>query len=88
MEKLKLNDGTVLENASAIQADPDLYVYVNGTTLDAVYMQLRESRKTRKVTYIQNNGAAVLFEGYTKLKALRDEEDGLVTAVLRKEARG
>ena len=87
MEKLRLNDGTEMENASAILAEPDLYVYANGLTLGDLFHQLCESRKTRKITYTQNNGEKVLFEGYTKLKALRDEEDGLVTAVLRKEAR-
>ena len=87
MEKLRLNDGTELENASAILIEPDLFLYVNKTTLGAVFYQLCESRKTRKITYTQNNGEKVNYEGYTKLKALRDEEDGLVTAVLRKEAR-
>ena len=88
MEKLRLNDGTELENASAILVEPDLFLYVNGTTMGALFYQVNESRKTRKIVYTQNNGEKPTFEGYTKLKALRDEEDGLVTAVLRKEARG
>ncbi len=88
MEKLRLNDGTELENASAILMAPDLFLYVNSTTMGALFYQVNESRKTRKIVYTQNNGEKLTFEGYTKLKALRDEEDGLVTAVLRKEARG
>lgn len=87
METLRLNDGTVLENASAIEAAPDLFLYVNGANLGAVFHQLCESRRTRRITFHQNNGETAEYTGYTRLTALRDEGDGLVTAVLRKEAR-
>ena len=87
METLRLNDGTVLEDASAIETAPDLFLYIGGTTLGAVFYQLSESRKTRRIAYLQNNGGTAEYTGYTKLVALRDEGNGLVTAVLRKEAR-
>jgi hypothetical protein len=86
MEKLRLNDGTELENSSAILSG-DLFLYLNGVTFGGAFMMLSESRKTKKITYTQNNGEKITYEGYTKLKALRDEEDGLVTAVLRKGER-
>ena len=87
MEKLRLNDGTVLEDASALVSGAELFLYLNGSTLGGAFYQLNESRRTRKIVHTQNNGENVTHEGYTKLTALRDEGDGLVTAVLRKEAR-
>lgn len=87
MESLKLSDGTVLENSSALVSNTDLFVYLQGIAFRAAFQQLIESRKTRKITYTRNSGEKVIFEGYTRLVALRDEDDGMVTAVLRKEGR-
>lgn len=87
MEQLRLNDGTVLADASAVTADTDLFLYIQQTTLGAVFYALNETRRTRKIVYTQNNGEEITFTGYTKLTALRDEGNGLVTAVLRKEKR-
>ena len=42
MEKLRLNDGTELENASAILVEPDLFLYVNGTTMGALFYQVND----------------------------------------------
>ena len=85
-EKLTMNDGTVLEGSSAILSG-DLFLYLNGVTFGGAYVQLSESRKTKKITYTQNNGDKVTFSGYTRLMALRDDENGTISAVLRKEAR-
>lgn len=87
MEQLKLNDGTVLANSSLVQGDPDLFIYMNGITFAGAFNQLIESRKTKKIIYTRNSGDQVVCSGYTRLTALRDEGDGYITAVLRKETR-
>ena len=86
METLRLNDGTVLNNSSVVLSG-DLFLYMNGITLQSAFQQLIESRKTRRIVYTMNNGEKIEYSGYTKLVALRDEGNGLTTAVLRKETR-
>lgn len=83
-EKLTLNDGTELENASAILSS-DLFLYVNDSDLQTVFDLLIDPEKTQKIIYTQVNGTSVAYVGYKKLKAVRDEDNGLITAVLRKE---
>lgn len=84
-EKLTLNDGTVLENASALLSG-DLFLYVRGKTLKEAFDLLIVPENTEKIIYTMNNGAEVIYEGFRKLIAVRDEGMGLITAVLRKEA--
>ena len=83
-EKLKLNDGTVLDG-SAVTAGNELFLYLYGYTLEQTFYQLHEKRKTKKIICIQNNGTEITCTGYTALAALRNEGGGTVTAVLRKE---
>ena len=83
-EKLTLNDGTVLEGASAL-ASGDLFVYVPGSDIRTVFGLLIEPENTEEIVYTRNNGEEVAFIGYTKLTAVRDEGSGLITAVLRRE---
>lgn len=84
LETLKLNDGTVLENSSAILVS-DLFVYINGSDLQTVFDLLIDPENTQKIVYTQVNGESVVFVGYKKLRAVTDEGNGLITAVLRKE---
>ena len=84
-EKLTLNDGTVLENASAVLSG-DLFLYINGKTLAEVFDLLIVPENVEKIIYTMNNGEEAVFEGFRKLIAVRDEGRGLITAVLRKEA--
>lgn len=84
-EKLTLNDGTVLENASALLSR-DLFLYVNGSDLRTVFDLLIEPENTEKIIYTMVNGEDVIYVGYEKLIAVRDEGNGLITAVLRREA--
>lgn len=83
-EKLTLNDGTELENSSAILSG-DLFLYVNDSNLQTVFNLLIDPEKTQKIIYTQVNGTSVAYVGYKKLKAVTDEDNGLITAVLRKE---
>jgi len=82
-EKLTLNDGTVLEFSSALLSG-NLFLYINGSDLKTVFDLLIEPDNTETITYTQNNGEDVVFSGYTKLTAVSDEGNGLITAVLKK----
>lgn len=84
-EKLTLNDGTVLENASAIEST-DLFLYINGYTMADVFGNLIDPEKTATISYTMMNGDIVIYNNYQHLIAVRDEGDGLITAVLRKVA--
>lgn len=84
-EKLTLNDGTVLENASVIRSGVNLFAYVYGSDLRTVFDLLIEKENTRRIVYTQNNGEAVAFYGFDRLIAVRDEGNDLVTAVLERE---
>lgn len=85
MEKLTLNDGTVLEDASAVRSG-DLFLYMRGQTMKPVFDLLIEPEKTEQITYTMVNGEDVVFDGYSRLIAVRDNDYGLITAVMRKEA--
>lgn len=81
--KLTLNDGTALEDSSAILSG-DLFLYMNGHGLQEIFDLLIDPEKTKKIIFTQVNGEKVTFTGYKRLIAVRDEDNGLITAVLRK----
>lgn len=82
METLTLNDGTVLNDSSAIESDRSLFLYIYNLTLEEVFPLLTDSEKTERIIYTQ--GTERIFLGYTKLIALRDEGNNLTTAVMRR----
>ena len=86
-EKLTLNDGTELENSSAILSG-DLFLYVNGSDLRTVFDLLIDPENTKQIVYTQVNGTLITYVGYKKLRAVTDEDNGLITAVLRREVNG
>ena len=83
-EKLTLNDGTVLEKSNAVISG-DLFLYMHDHGLKEIFDLLIDPEKTAKIIYTQNNGTDVTFTGFTRLIAVRDEDFGLITAVLRRE---
>ena len=83
-EKLTLNDGTVLENASAILSG-DLFLYIHDSDLQTVFGLLIDPENTKQIIYTQVNGTSITYVGYKKLHTVTDEENGLITAVLRRE---
>ena len=85
-ESLTLNDGTVMENARAVQST-DLFLYFTGYTMKAVFDQLIEPEKTMTIIYTMMNGESVTYNNFQKLIAVRDEGGGLISAVMR-EVRG
>ena len=86
-EKLTLNDGTELDNSSAILSG-DLFLYVNGSDLRTVFDLLIDPENTKQIIYTQVNGTLITYVGYKKLRAVTDEDNGLITAVLRREVNG
>ena len=86
-EKLMLNDGTELDNSSAILSG-DLFLYVNGYDLRTVFDLLIDPENTKQIIYTQVNGTLITYVGYKKLRAVTDEDNGLITAVLRREVNG
>ena len=83
-EKLTLNDGTVLDNSSAILSG-DLFLYIHDSDLQTVFDLLIDPENTKQIIYTQVNGTSLTYVGYKKLHAVTDEDNGLITAVLRKE---
>ena len=86
-ERLRLNNGTVLENSSAILSG-DLFLYMHGYGMKEIFDLLIEPETVKKIVYVQANGSTVTFTKYKKLIAVRDEGGDLITAVLRKEVNG
>lgn len=86
MGTLTLNDGTVFQNSSALVSTGNLFVYIQqaGVTLTDVFNAFVDPDKTGLIVYTQVNAEEIVFTGYEKLIAVRDEGDGLFTAVLKR----
>ena len=82
-ESLTLNDGTVLEDSRAV-ASGDLFLYMNGYGMAEVFALLIDPEKTAVIVYTMMDGSGITYREYQKLIAVRDEGNGLITAVLRK----
>ena len=82
-ESLTFSNKQVLEHSSALKSG-DLFLYLRGIDLRGAFELLIEPENTARILYTQLNGDMVLFDGYTKLTAVRDEGEGLITAVLEK----
>lgn len=83
MQTLTLNDGTVW-NGSVILSGGTLFFYVNGITLKTLFNKLINQSTAKKITAAEGEVTTV-YRGYTKLIAVRDEGNGLFTAVAEKE---
>lgn len=83
-EKLTLSDGTVLEHSNAVISG-DLFLYMYDHGMKEIFDLLIDPDNTAEIIYTRINGTDVTFTGYTRLIAVRDEDVGLITAVLRKE---
>lgn len=83
MEHLMLNNGLILENASAIQSG-DLFLYIPGYSLSDVFNLLIDPNNVSKIVYKRMNGTDVIYSNYMHLIAVREENNLMITAVLRK----
>ena len=82
MERLFLNDGTEFDGY-ALQSD-ELFLYMFGTDLQTVFDALIDPDKTEHITYVMVNGEQIVYTGYTKLVAVREESSTLTTAIMRR----
>lgn len=84
--ELTLNDGTVFQNSYAMISSHLLMVYIQDgvSNLRTVFDALIDPEKTAVVSSVDYVGQETVFRGYTKLTAVRDEGNGLITAVLDK----
>lgn len=81
---LTLSDGTVFQNSYAMISSRLMMVYIQDETSDlrVVFEAFIDSEKTTVVTSVDYDGKETVIRGYTKLISVRDEGDGLFTAVL------
>ena len=84
MEKLRFADGTEVNESRLIQ-DRDLFLYMKDVSFKSAFKLITDTKKTKRIIYLDNGGGSTTFTGYTKPVALRDEGNGLTTAVLSKE---
>ena len=81
---LTLNDGTVMSGSTLLESNGHLFIYVmNGSGIRDVFNLMIEPTKTCRIT-AEQNGETLVKEGFTKLIAVRDEGNGLITATLAK----
>ena len=87
MERLTLNDGTVLEDSNAYQDGNSLYLYIrNGDDLETVFNLLIDPEKTSRIVKAEGEDEKeTVFTGFSRLIAVRDEQKQLITAVLQHE---
>lgn len=79
---LTLNDGTVMNGATALASSGQLFIYVmNGMGIADVFNLMIDPEKTRRIAALQN-GHTLIHVGYTRLIAVRDEGNGMITATL------
>ena len=81
--KLIMNDGTEINNAEAFVNSGVLWVYIySQMTFAKAFGILNSQAKTRIIRAV--NGATTTFTGYTNLFCLRKEDDGSISAGLKK----
>ncbi len=82
--KLTLSDNTVFENSHAIESGTNLHIYVRDgqSGIRDVFEAFIDPQKTIEIQFEDLEGKTVVFHGYNRLIAVRDEGRGLITAVL------
>ena len=86
-EQITFADETVLTDTHVLVMGPtDLFVYIQkqGMTLTAAFEILNKPERTATITAQLIDGSEKTYEGYTELIGLRKEDDGQVTAILRR----
>lgn len=85
-EKLILSDETEFANSHALQSGNNLFIYVSDgqSGIREVFEAFIDSDNTQHIEH-HYYGAIVNFDGFTKLISVRDEGNGMITAMLVKE---
>lgn len=82
MRTLTLNNGIVLENSYAIESTGMLFLYSqSGYNILELCGLLYPAENTRLITAEDEK----VYAGYNKLVSVRDEENNMITAVLKKD---
>lgn len=83
--KLVLADGTEFENSYVYLVDFNLFVYIRDeeATLKSVFNSFIESDKVGKISIVESDETVTNYSGFTKLIAIRDEGNGLITVNMR-----
>ena len=81
METITLNDKTVISNVETIQAVVGLWIHIYGEmTISEAFTLFSDSSKTTRIesdkTDPHRPTDITVYEGYTKLFMLKQEEDG------------
>ena len=87
-EQITFADETVLTDTHVLVMGPtDLFVYIQKITMtfSEAYEILNRPERTAKITAQLIDGSEKTYEGYTDLIGLRKEDDGQVTAILRRD---
>jgi len=82
MQKLTLNDGTVLENSHVILNGSTLWFYLTGITFTETFNVMNDASRTETIT-ADSFGDVTAYEGFTDLFCLRREDDGMITGGLK-----
>ena len=84
-ERLTFNDGTVLENTTAIQDGDSLYLYMNddNVTMHDAFLLLEDAEKTQTIVGHQY-GIDTEYVGYTDLTSIRKERRIKFSAALKR----
>lgn len=82
--KLTLNDGTELGSSYVIRSGNNLWVYVYAQiTFADLFSLLNNPENTAAITMKQGEEETV-FEGFAELFCIRKEDEGFISAGLRK----
>lgn len=86
MGTLTLNDGTVLQSSYALLMGDSLFIYVQqeGMMLIPFFNLFCDPEKTAEIIYTEVNAEEITYRWFEKLTAVRDEGNGLFTAVLKR----
>lgn len=84
MQKLTLNDGTVIVPARVILSAGTLWFYIDKPmTLAEAFALMDDPDKTRRIQ-ADNDGEIINYVGYTNLFCIRKEDDNQVNGGLKK----
>lgn len=81
--RLILADGTVLEDGECGCSGGMLWCWIRGTTLREAAEIFLDAGKTARIVF-EYGGMSDTYEGFTECAALTADEDGSVTAGLRR----
>lgn len=68
----------------ALESNGNLWIYIDSSTLSDAYTLLSNTENTEQIKTVLSESETV-FDGYTHLFVIREEDDGRVNAGLKKD---